>query len=763
MARPATILRVMSATPAGTPRQRSGRPFATKAPAVTDEPSAGTSPGEGPGPVPRAPLRDRLARLGSLLAAIALVVVVHLWIVSGGRWSFETNPSGTLYAKQAAAFRAGQLSLLERPPEALLALPDPYDGRAWLQVMTTPDLSLFGNRFYLYFGPFPALLLAGLAFTGASVADGMLGLAFDLAMVPLFAAALALLRRVAAPDGSWLLDRLLLLSFGLAAPVLFMLGRLNVYETAIAGGQALMLLGLVLGLTAANRAGLWLLPLAGLALGAAAATRLSLFPALAALAALITMIHPRRREAAVALLLPIGIVLALLGTYNAARFGSPFETGLQYAITTLPHRAWLGEMFAVGNLPVTLAWYGWRPPEWSWAPPFVLPHRVSAEEWPRLQGWYFEPWGMTGLAWFAPLLHVGLAAAVFAGIRRERRVRLVAGLALAAAGAAAPILLYRALYWRYYVDFLPLALLAAGVALHITFPEASRRRLAVLIGIAALTLWSVVVGVATGIAARNAWAGFAERDGLVAQAAKFVPPVAAVADALDWIGRQSSEATVALIAAPLPGTPATIDIGTPAHVDVRLADPAADPCWALLPGPGVAYLLADKPVGEPIARFETAIGPPVIVSRAAPSVPRPIPVLRGQSETLCPVRVDEGNLASFGADFVRRYRSRAFRVSGSAQFQPVAPSGPFVVRVLAYGIPSGGAAPRLSVEVSRESDSVLLGVHQLTIDQDYFYRWYEVAFPSPNGPVVVTLRYDDDGRFRPWWAISLARLEVAVQ
>ncbi len=208
----------MSATPTGPPRERSRRPVA--------QPTAAAGDGVAT-PAAHRPVGSGAVRLGSLIALLGLIAFVHLWIVSGGRWSFETNPSGTLYRRQAEAFRAGQFALLEAPPAALLALPDPYDGRAWLQVLTTPDLSLYDGRFYLYFGPFPAVVLAAGSLVGLQVADGVLGLAFDLALVALFAAALGVLRRRLVPDGSWLLDRLGLIAFGLGAPLLFMLGRLS--------------------------------------------------------------------------------------------------------------------------------------------------------------------------------------------------------------------------------------------------------------------------------------------------------------------------------------------------------------------------------------------------------------------------------------------------------------------------------------------------------------------------------------------------------
>src|SRR5207253_27783 len=62
------------------------------------------------------------------------------------------------YNLQSDAFLDGHLSLLVRPANALLALPDPYD-----PVANGPyrlhDLALYKGRYYLPWGPTPALTL----------------------------------------------------------------------------------------------------------------------------------------------------------------------------------------------------------------------------------------------------------------------------------------------------------------------------------------------------------------------------------------------------------------------------------------------------------------------------------------------------------------------------------------------------------------------------------------------------------------------------
>ena len=62
------------------------------------------------------------------------------------------------YNLLAKGYLSGHLSLSILPAPELLALPDPYDpiANARLRIW---DATLFKGRYYLYFGPTPALLL----------------------------------------------------------------------------------------------------------------------------------------------------------------------------------------------------------------------------------------------------------------------------------------------------------------------------------------------------------------------------------------------------------------------------------------------------------------------------------------------------------------------------------------------------------------------------------------------------------------------------
>jgi hypothetical protein len=703
--------------------------------------------------------------LGAVVARISAVVVlavISLWIVSGGAWRFDTNPSGSLYGRQAEAFRAGQLALLEAPPEALLALPDPYDPRQWRTLPIEIDLSLFDGRFYLYFGPAPALAMLALVLVrGAPPADGVVGLAFALLWLALLPVCLAALRSRLAPTGSWVVDLAGLIAIGLGAPVGAVLGRLATYETAILAGQAFLALGLALGAAARNRS--TMLVGAGLAFGLAAASRLTLLPALVVVVGVALLVQSRvTARAVVALIAPLLAVLVALALYNAARFGTPWETGWRYQLTALPQHAWLPQMFQVGNLPVTANWYLTRPPIIGWAPPWLWPRPADATEAVTLADWFYEPLGGIGIMWTAPLALVGLGAAALLALRRSLPGAL-AGLWLAALAAALPSLLFRAALLRYQLDFLPLLLLAATLSVQRALPATGRRR-GVVQGVCLLgAAVGASFGLSVGIALRNSRAGFAEAEGVVAMVARQAPAVATVVRALEWVAEHGPERTVALIVPPLPGTPATIDVGSPPQVDVAVAS-ADDACWPMMPGPAVGSILSAEPTAA-LRAFEPPVvgvplGPTVYVRTVGTGGASPAPVAPTRWTPLCPITGTPSSAADgFSADHFRRYRTRAFWSPGAIVYQPVEARGVLVVRLLAHGARNRGQPPEVTIELRRQPDSPAVARRRLTIENDWTYAPYEVALDAA-GVVYPTLVFDGPMPAGPWWAVAVASLEA---
>jgi len=102
---------------------------------------------------------DRVARgrLPCLIfVAVASFHFATAWVGGpAGNWHGQTSE---YYALLTDAFLAGQTSLLVQPPAEMLALPDPYDPVANAR-LRLHDASLYHGKYYLYFGPTPAIVL----------------------------------------------------------------------------------------------------------------------------------------------------------------------------------------------------------------------------------------------------------------------------------------------------------------------------------------------------------------------------------------------------------------------------------------------------------------------------------------------------------------------------------------------------------------------------------------------------------------------------
>lgn len=121
-------------------------------------------------PSMRAPYARRPALFGRIafaLTAVGMLAAVALTMLyqydrSGGVISNFLSQSGNQITKELVdAFSAGQVSLLEKPSEELLALENPYDWsqRSEAGVSYLWDHLLFDGKYYSYYGVAPVLLL----------------------------------------------------------------------------------------------------------------------------------------------------------------------------------------------------------------------------------------------------------------------------------------------------------------------------------------------------------------------------------------------------------------------------------------------------------------------------------------------------------------------------------------------------------------------------------------------------------------------------
>lgn len=265
-------------------------------------------------------------------------------------WASDTAAQ---YGALAQSLLDGRLDLEKDPPDAMLTMENPYDTAARQQQAPDAlwDVAYYQGRYYVYFGLVPCLLfqlpfaaLTGVGDLPPSLPMILLSWLFILAA---FGCVKQAVRRWF-PKAS--AAACLLVSTGIAAgsQIYYLLLRPSTYEYAILCGAAFVLLGVWQWLAAANtpveRRGQLIAHLAlgslCMALVAGSRPQMELFAVLAL--PIFWQRYGREKRLrsrdgageAVAFLLPVIAVAALLMWYNAARFGSPFDFGANYNLTS---------------------------------------------------------------------------------------------------------------------------------------------------------------------------------------------------------------------------------------------------------------------------------------------------------------------------------------------------------------------------------------------------------------------------------------------
>ena len=429
--------------------------------------------------LPHARPAGPVARRAVALAAVWLLsALAYYWTgtSSANPIEFGTQPDDP-YNLQATAFLNGHLSLPIRPPAGLLALPNPYDpgqNGSYQQALPIHDLALHDGHFYLTWGPTPPatlfapwriLHLGQLGQNLACLIYAWIGLAFALALLHF------LLRRFDLRPALW---KVVLSGFALSfcSVVPYLLRTERVYEVAVAGGYCFAMAGLYLlargGLGERPRPG-WLAA-GSLCIGLAAGSRWDLALLGFVVAGLWFWILRRDRVASrvdafrllSALVGPYAVIVAVLLTYNVARFGSPLQFGTSYALAGLdPTQV---HYYQLGYLRPSMYYYVIAPVRWTLAfpffalpPPPAYPFSVPSPYYPEVIG---------GVLFTTPILLIMLAlprsarARIPGELRGVLRALVVMGLILMAVVAFS----IPGATMRYEPDFATLLMLPALVA-----------------------------------------------------------------------------------------------------------------------------------------------------------------------------------------------------------------------------------------------------------------------------------------------------------
>ena len=436
----------------------------------------------------------------ALLAAFAVCAAAALWISQGvGLWDGETHSAWHHYEYLAEGFAQGHTYLPLEPDPELLALRDPYNPaanaghRLW-------DASLYGGKYYLYFGPTPALLMLPWRFATGHELPQRLGVAAA-AVAEIAALALLLLglsRRhfpglspvglgailIVAFHASWLpvlLRRSAVWELPIAAALaclawaLYFLWRFHVSggraAWALAGGVALALLIGCRVIQVFSAGAVALLFFAPVARGGVAPARVRGTAILAGLVAF---------AGGVALLI-----------YNHERFGRWLEFGQSYQLWGTEYRGL--RFFSPRFIPFDAWTYLFSMPEFG--PYFPFLHPFWTESAPAGHMGTEEIYG----ALFMMPVHVaGLAACAWAWRSRTDPARRPAVIAVAAAAAssvltALVLFSFGGVCSRYTAELFGGWTLATAVGLMAVFGAAEEHRPGLLVRAlaAAAAFWTV--------------------------------------------------------------------------------------------------------------------------------------------------------------------------------------------------------------------------------------------------------------------------------
>jgi len=275
---------------------------------------------------------------------ILFILLIDVWLISFGSWTHWPTLTSS-YDQLASSFDHGRLSLDLKPDPALLALANPYDPAARRDLNALNDASLYQGKYYLYFGPVPALFLAIVKPFGFSeIGDQYLVFAFVSGILILQTLLIIKIWRRFFPDiPVWVTTTCIFLS-GLVTPFASMLTKARIYEASIASGQFFFLTGLYFTITALDQdhASEKHLLMGGISLALAIGSRVTQLLPIGFITFMVAfwifrkyfhgeplsrIIYPL-----ISLVSPLILGLAILGWYNWARFNSFFETGIFYQL-----------------------------------------------------------------------------------------------------------------------------------------------------------------------------------------------------------------------------------------------------------------------------------------------------------------------------------------------------------------------------------------------------------------------------------------------
>jgi hypothetical protein len=398
----------------------------------------------------------------ALMILNAGMVFIYLWFATTGM--LKSMPSETNYFDlQANAFAKGQLELDIQPDPALLAFTDTslYEPENRIGIPVLWDATLYNGKYYLYWGPTPALVLTVVKlFHKPDVGDKLLGLLFLVGtLLFLNLTILELWRRHFPHIPHWAV--LAAVAFaGLVNPMPYVLVEGRVYEAAIIAAQFFLVGGFYFLLPAFAQPSLPRLTLSGAFFVLSIGSRTTILPAVGLVSIVILIwAFQTQRQRMLPVLLAFAIPIAMGGAayagYNYARFGSFTEFGYSYQLTSYNLYEKMDQTFAVEYIPPNLYKTLFNPLEQREVFPRIFPTRWAGPEWltnykPKMYLTFTE--NITGLFISSPFILFALLA--FIKPRQELRW-VTASITLAFVAVFFTLQAFFFVAMRYLLDALP--------------------------------------------------------------------------------------------------------------------------------------------------------------------------------------------------------------------------------------------------------------------------------------------------------------------
>ena len=455
--------------------------------------------------------------MGPVATALTAILVSAyvLWYTSSGRFPDFPDIQND-YVDLGHAFLQGQLSLLEQPDPRLAALGNPYEYSQRKDIPYHWDASYYEGKYYLYWGPVPALVSAGIEAIAGSPPSASL-----LVVIPylcLLAVATGLLFNLSDALGPSLRTTawcFILIGF-FNLPMLFTIGQPRHYQASIMFGQFFLLGGVLAFVLYTRRCRPSWLAVSAAAWGLAFGSRHNLAVSIIVYLTFAACWLWRDRASASflsrlgILAAPVALCLLGLGLYNFARFDNPLETGMTYQLTIPEFRQ---ISYSADYIPSGLYSYLLYPLTGSDVFPFIQ----SAHFRPALlPEWLFVPPGrefdqiIFGLVRTVPavwllLIAVPLLVAAFArrGVLRPQPTTSASPaflfwmLTLGAAAQFAFLLVFFYVAERYIVDFYVPVVLCLAILVwsaHVALQGRPALQLAIWLVLSALTIWTAAIG-----------------------------------------------------------------------------------------------------------------------------------------------------------------------------------------------------------------------------------------------------------------------------